>query len=286
MPADPSPDQSRDADMTAFNWRKLFRNQGRRGFLTRLKHDQRGNTLALMAAALIPLIAMVGSAVDISRAYLVKTRLQQACDAGVLAARRTMTGQSVANDTNARTQATNFFNSNLKNGAYGATVTSITVSDVNDSNGNPDGIVDGTASAAVPTTLMRIFGKTTLTMTANCEAQLQVANNDVMFVLDTTGSMNCAAADTTSICSDNGLVEKSNARIKALRTAVVGFYNTLSSATTAGSQLRIGFVPYSITTNVGALLPASDIGDSWTYQSRVANFNTAVNVAGTSSSVT
>ena len=111
---------------------------GRKGFLARLRRDERGNTLAIMAAALIPMIGMVGSAVDISRAYLVKTRLQQACDAGVLAARRSMTGLLVASDTNAKQQATNFFNINLKNGAYGATVTSITVTDASGKPGTID----------------------------------------------------------------------------------------------------------------------------------------------------
>jgi Flp pilus assembly protein TadG len=264
--------------MTAYNWRKLLSTDRRDGFLARLRRDQKGNTLAIMAAALIPMIGMVGSAVDISRAYLVKTRLQQACDAGILAARRTMSGQSVTNDTNAQTQATNFFNINLRNGAYGATVTPIVVVDVNDANNHATGTIDGTASATVPTTLMKIFGKASLTMTATCEAQLQVANNDVMFVLDTTGSMNCAAADTTATCSDNGLVEKSNARIKALRSAVNSFYTTLNAATTSGSQLRIGFVPYSTTVNVGYLLPSGYLTSSTSYQSRVANFNTAVYV--------
>ncbi|MDB5692124.1 MAG: hypothetical protein JWO81_1187 [Alphaproteobacteria bacterium] len=265
--------------MTAYHWRKLLGTYaGRDGFLARLRRDQKGNTLAIMAAALIPMIGMVGSAVDISRAYLVKTRLQQACDAGILAARRTMSGQSVTNDTNAKTQATNFFNINLKTGAYGATVTPITVVDVNDAANHATGTIDGTASATVPTTLMKIFGKASLTMTATCEAQLQVANNDVMFVLDTTGSMNCAASDTTATCSDNGLVEKSNARIKALRSAVNSFYTTLNAATTSGSQLRVGFVPYSTTVNVGYLLPSAYLVDTANYQSRVANFNTAVYV--------
>jgi Flp pilus assembly protein TadG len=222
-----------------------------------------------MAAALIPMIGMVGSAVDISRAYLVKTRLQQACDAGVLAARRTMTGQSVANDANAKTQATNFFNINLRNGAYGATVTSITVSDVNDSKGNSTGTVHGTASADVPTSLMKIFGKTKLTMTADCEAELQVSNNDVMFVLDVTGSMNCPAA--TPSCSNNNGVEASNSKIEAVREGVVSFYDTLAKATTSDSRLRIGIVPYSSNVNVGKLLPSTDLVDSWTYQSREAH---------------
>jgi Flp pilus assembly protein TadG len=273
--------------MTAFNWLRKSGRGSRRseGFLTRLRRDQRGNTLALSAAALIPMIGMVGSAVDISRAYLVKTRLQQACDAGVLAARRTMAGQSITGDTNAQTQATNFFNVNLRPGAFGATITPIAVTNVT-SGGTPTGAVHGTASAVVPTTLMRIFGKTSLAMTAECEAQLQISNNDVMFVLDVTGSMNCAAADTDSTCADNGLVEKTNARIKALRTAVVNFYDTVNAATTSGSQLRIGFMPYSTTVNVGKLLPAAYVSDTHNYQSRVAIFNTQKYVAGTPTSNT
>ncbi|HEX5183142.1 MAG TPA: TadE/TadG family type IV pilus assembly protein [Allosphingosinicella sp.] len=248
----------------------------RRGLLARLRRDERGNTLAMMAAALIPMIGMVGSAVDISRAYLVKTRLQQACDAGVLAARRTMTGQSVANDTNAKTQATNFFNINLKTGAYGATVTPITVSDVAAADGTASGTIDGTASATVPTILMKIFGKTTITMTATCEAELQVSNQDVMFVLDVTGSMDCPAA--TPSCTNNNGVEATNSKIGAVRTGVVSFYDTLSRAMTGGSQLRIGFVPYSSNVNVGKLLPAADLVDSWTYQSRqktLVNYSTS-----------
>jgi Flp pilus assembly protein TadG len=246
------------------------------GFLGRLRRDQRGATLAMMAAFVIPMIGVVGGAVDISRAYLVKVRLQQACDAGVLAARRTMTGSSVASDTNAKTQADNFFKINLKNGAYGATVTPIVVTDV--MNGSvATGTVAGSATASVPTTLMKIFGKSSIAMSATCEATLQVANNDVMFVLDVTGSMNCSASDTPSTCGNNGGVEKTDARIKALRTAVVDFYDTLATATTSTAQLRVGIMPYSANVNVGKLLTAANaawVSSSTPYQTRLANYTT------------
>ena len=39
---------------------------------------------------LVPLAAMIGSGVDMSRAYMAKTRLQSACDAAALAGRRVM----------------------------------------------------------------------------------------------------------------------------------------------------------------------------------------------------
>lgn len=60
--------------------------------LRSLARDTAGNTIAMTAAALMPLIAMVGAAVDLSRLYLVQSRLQSACDAGALAARRSMNG--------------------------------------------------------------------------------------------------------------------------------------------------------------------------------------------------
>ena len=59
-------------------------------FLTRLRRDTSGNTLAIAAAAMVPLIGIVGGAVDMSRIYIIKTRLQHACDAGALAGRKAM----------------------------------------------------------------------------------------------------------------------------------------------------------------------------------------------------
>lgn len=75
-----------------------------RTFLGRLRRDKRGNTLAIMAIALIPIAALAGSGVDMARLYVIKVRLQQACDAGVLAGRKFMTDTSGTTlDSNAAT---------------------------------------------------------------------------------------------------------------------------------------------------------------------------------------
>ena len=63
--------------------------------LRRVLRDRGGNTFIIVTAALMPLLAMVGGAVDIGRSYVTETRLQQACDAGVLAARKQL-GSKVA----------------------------------------------------------------------------------------------------------------------------------------------------------------------------------------------
>jgi len=87
------------------------------GFLSRLRRDVRGNTLAFMAALLVPLAALSGSAIDVARMYAVKTRLQQACDAGALAGRKSMTSAGDL-DTSATGPAQSFFKNNFQNGWF------------------------------------------------------------------------------------------------------------------------------------------------------------------------
>lgn len=155
---------------------------GKRGFLTRLARDRAGNTLAITAAAIVPLIALIGGGVDISRLYLTKTRLQQACDAGALAGRKSMSG--ITWTTANMGVANNFFHMNFPNGKFGAGNPSISYTASN------TGAVSGVASIVVPMTLMSLFQAGDKTLTANCTADLQLPNTDVMFVLDTTLSMN------------------------------------------------------------------------------------------------
>src|SRR3546814_1661680 len=84
----------------------------------KLLRDQRGNAMFLTAAAVVPLIGFVGSAVDIGRAYMAELRLQQACDAGVLAGRRAMAGGTY--DSVAQAEADKMFNFNYPTDSYGS----------------------------------------------------------------------------------------------------------------------------------------------------------------------
>lgn len=247
-----------------------------RAFLTRLARDTRGNTLAIMAAAVIPLAGMVGGGVDLSRMYIVKTRLQHACDAGALAGRKTMGGGTWDQSSYApRTEAQRFFDANYNSAAYGATNVTRTFTEAG-------GKVTGNASATVPMTLMRIFGRTTETLSVICDAEMRLPNTDVMFVLDTTKSMVCAPSATTMFCSDAG----ANSRMAGLRVAVKCFYQIVarlditdtdcvgsepSGGTGDEVQIRFGFVPYATNVNVGKLLPNAYLRDTAPYQTRQRN---------------
>lgn len=263
----------------------LSTRSARRKSIAALLADTAGNTMLMMAAAMFPIIGMAGSAFDMSRAYMVKSRLQQACDAGVLAGRRAMTADDFDEDAAAEEQADRFFEFNFPDDSFGTADVTFEPSGSVDGEGANDGQVTGVASVEVPMVLMHMFGVDDINLTVDCDAKLEVTNTDVMFVLDVTGSMNCAVGEVAPACPDgnNGNVEKSTSKIKALRLAVVDFAEILEESISAQARLRFGFVPYSSTVNVGGLLPADYLVNNHDYQSRVANFNTPFQLASVGS---
>lgn len=243
---------------------KVHDRQGARGFLARLLRDARGNTIALVTAAMIPLLGLIGGGVDMSRIYLTKTRLQQACDAGALAGRKAMgTGSWTTGANSTEATALAMFDGNFQQGDYGTGTRTRTFTE-------SDGEVTGTVSAVIPMAVMKVFGVQQRTINVTCTADMEIPNTDVMFVLDVTGSMAW------------NIPGESVSKISGLRSAVKCFYEALVKVNTAEvcggdptaatydgtAQIRIGFVPYSVNVNVGKLLPNSYLADSWAYQSR------------------
>jgi Flp pilus assembly protein TadG len=62
----------------------------------RFRSDQRGNVAILFGLAVLPVVGMVGAAVDYSRANAVRASLQAAADAAALTAARDAPGLSEA----------------------------------------------------------------------------------------------------------------------------------------------------------------------------------------------
>ena len=251
------------------------------GFLSRLLRNTRGNVLPMIAAAMFPLLGLIGDGVDMSRIYLTKSRLQQACDAGALAGRKAMSGGSwTANSNAANTAALAMFDANFVNGAYGTTGRTRSYSE-------NAGTVTGTTSVTVPMALMKVFGVTSRQIAITCQAEMRIPNSDVMFVLDNTGSMaSCASGNSCG----------GNTKIVGLRAAVKCFYEALAkidtdedcgSTPTAANgtdvQLRFGFVPYDVNVKVGRILQNNWMVDQHRYQSRVPVLKATATVAATNS---
>ncbi|MCP1470733.1 Flp pilus assembly protein TadG [Sphingobium sp. OAS761] len=228
------------------------------GFLTRLARNQAGNTMAMVAAAIIPLAALIGGGLDMSRAYMARARMQQACDAAALAGRRAMTTSSMtsANITEAR----KFFDFNFPQGTFGTANFTPTIR----SKPGETTTVQVSAQTTMPTTVMQIFKYMTLPLEVTCESRFDIGNTDIMLVLDTTGSMAYAIDDGAG---------GTTTRLAALKQAVKDFYDTLGAGSDSTGRIRYGFMPYSSTVNVGYQLPASFLvggtsGEQWDYQTR------------------
>ncbi|MEZ5692267.1 MAG: TadE/TadG family protein [Altererythrobacter sp.] len=221
--------------------------------MQRLARDKSGNTFAMLAASVVPLLALVGGGVDMGRAYLSESRLQQACDAGVLAARKALGSDKLIGATltdKAKDAGTRFFNINYRDGAYGTTDRNFTMTlDAGFS-------VSGEATVTVPTTIMSLFGNKQMPISVECGAQLNFQNTDVMMVLDVTGSMrHFNPGDTLS-------------RLDSLKKVIREFHTQLEGAKASGTRIRYGFVPYSSNVNVGHLLEDDWVVDEWEYQGR------------------
>lgn len=234
--------------------------------INKLLRDRRGNAMMLTAAAIVPVLAMVGSGIDIGRAYMAQLRLQQACDAGVLAGRRAQAGGTYTNA--AKAEANKMFAFNYTAGAYGSSGVTFSSQALNTAD------VTGSASARLPAQIMKIFGFGDFNLSAVCTAKLEVSNTDIMMVLDVTGSMDSVnSGDSVS-------------RIEALRTAAIDFFDTLTTAELGDGRLRFGIVPYSGTVNVGAILLAENpswIADVAPTPTRVPTF---IDVWGTGTTTT
>lgn len=224
------------------------RDTAKRGLLRRLLHSQGGNIAYIGAVIIVPVTVMVGGGIDFSRFYVIKSRMQMACDAGALAGRKVMGKTSFSSD--ALTEANKFFDTNFVSGSYGSKNLQRVFTET-------DGMVEGEATVQMDTSVLRLVDINEMNVTVECNGKLDIANTDVTFVLDTTGSM-----DTV----DSG----SSSRMQGLRQAVKDFATTMEDAKSSRTVIRYGFVPYASNVRVGHLLKREWVSDTNTIQSREA----------------
>ncbi len=206
--------------------------------LRALLHDCGGNVMPIMAAALIPTMTMVGGGVDFGRAYMAKSKLQGAVDAGALAAVRAK--QITSNsDTAAKQTARSYMDANFPVGYMASTIEDpdITVTDVDD-------VITATltANGDVETTLLKLIGINSLpiAVTATAEASdVLPAAVEALLVLDNTGSMQ-------------------GNRMKQLKSASKNFMDIIYGNKNTRDNFAVGILPYNTMVNVGHLVRMHD----------------------------
>ncbi len=145
------------------------------------RKGERGVATILVAMFLILFVSCIGLAVDMGRAYIVKTALSTAVDGAALAAARLLPqGQSAASAA-----AINIFNANFPPGFLG--VGAISTYPVFGTTSDGSDLITITVTTNIPTTFMKVAGINTVNLMASGQATRRVV--DMAFVIDRSGSL-------------------------------------------------------------------------------------------------
>jgi Flp pilus assembly protein TadG len=162
------------------------------------RKNQRGYAVIMTALTMLVSLPLVGLAVDVSTLYMIKTKLQQAVDAGALAGARALAnGSTVAQQAaNAESTATQFFNANFPTGFWGTTNINLAAPTVDSTSVPNYRSVTTSATVTAPLYFLRVLGQNTTLIAASSQA----GRRDVamVLVLDRSSSMNYPFMGTTA----------------------------------------------------------------------------------------
>jgi len=234
-------------------------------FYVKLRTDVRGMSGIMLTMSIIPTIGVIGIATDVSRTYIVKTRLSTALDAAALAGGKNL----FAADREA--QIKKYFDANFPAGFMGSSVTGPFEVDADGNNLPPGYVYDEdentlrlTADAVVPTIFMSVFNFDEMNAGSDTEVTRETALLDVVLSIDLSGSMLRRIDGTVT-------PNNSESRIEHAKRAAIDLVDILYGDVAENPLLNIGLVPWSGKVNVtqydseygysspGVSLPAADL---------------------------
>ncbi|MPZ40890.1 MAG: VWA domain-containing protein [Rhizobiales bacterium] len=206
-----------------------------RGCLAAFRRSERGNVMVTFALTLIPMLGLVGAAVDYSRGNSAKVAMQAANDSTALMLSKE--AQKLGNGDDLKEKAVKVFTALF----HRPEVTDLIVT--------PNFVDDGTGSfrltvvvtGKVPTTFTKILGKENMDLGASSEVVWGVKKLELAMALDVTGSMS----------SNNKMVE--------LKKAAKSLLTTLKGAAKKDGDVKVAIVPFAVHVNVGT----SNVNASW-----------------------
>lgn len=209
-------------------------------YLRRLLRREDGSATLLVGLGATLLIASAGVAIDMGRVQTAQSRLSSALDAAGLAA-----GNAISSG-NANAVALKYFWANYPANYMGSTVNNPTIVPNAD---NSKITLDVTGT--VPTTFMKIFGKTSVPIKAHAEISRANLGLELVLVMDVTGSMGNSAGGGIS-------------KLQAAKNAATDLINILYGSKTTLENVWIGMVPFAQTVKIGTARA------NWTSDSSVA----------------
>ncbi len=189
--------------------------------LTRFYTNQSGSVMVYVALAAIPVVGVVGVALDSARGYMVRSHLIESLDAAALAAGRSLNQEDI------QTDVTRFFNLNFKQNYMGAVITGPTATYNEDNN-----TIKVEASAEIKTSFMNVLGKDKLTVSSSSTITRDTRGMELTLVMDNTGSM-----------AHNGKIDTMKLAAKTLLNILYGEKDELD-------DFWISVVPYAASINI------------------------------------
>lgn len=199
-------------------------------FKSPFARDERGAIAIVFGLSLIPVIGVLGLAIDGWRAFNVSTMAMGALDSAALAAAKGMATDNLDEDE-AKELARNYFNANFKGGANGGSLRGLKIATDPESQ-----TATATAQLSVETTFARIFKVSSIDMERSVTAVFKTDDRDLelAMMLDVTGSM-------CNPCS----------KLEDLKIAAKDAIDILISDNQTRRKVRIGLAPYAASINAG-----------------------------------
>lgn len=201
-----------------------------RAIVARFGADKRGNVAVIFAITLLPILGLIGAAVDYSRANNARTALQTALDTTAL-----MISKDAANlpANQIQPRALQYFNA-LYTHSSDAPVTDLKATYT--PNGGSGASIVMSANSSIQTEFLKVMGSQFNQIEFNGASTTKWGSTRmrVAMVLDNTGSM-----------SDNG-------KMGAMQSAARDMIDTLSTYNSTTGDVYISIVPFAKDVNVGA----------------------------------
>jgi Flp pilus assembly protein TadG len=186
----------------------------------------------MFALALVPIIGVVGAAVDYSRANAARSAMFASLDATALMLSR---DAATMDPALIPAKATTYFNAQFNR----PEVANVQVNAVL---ANPQAgsyTLNVTASGNVPTTFTKVLGQTKMDIGTSVDVKWGVKKLELALVLDNTGSM------------------ASNGKMTQLKSAAHNLLTTLKNAAKQTGDVKVAIIPFDKIVNIGTGYAAS-----------------------------
>jgi Flp pilus assembly protein TadG len=197
----------------------------------RMLADRRGSVGIIFGLSFLPMLGMVGAAVDYTRAVQTRARLQTAIDSAVLAAAR---DGAQLTDAQLSARAKAFVDANLAGNSAPYTLDNLAVTRAGKT-------IYLSGKATIATSILPVVGINSISVTGNAQSTWGTTKIELALVLDNTGSMG------------------SSGKMPALKTAAKSLIDILNAAATSDSNIKIGIVPFDTNVRIGTAYSA----ESW-----------------------